>query len=165
VKPVRRSLEPLVAALFTTPKISLLPMLMLFLGVGDTARILLIAAGSFVVMTLHSMDAVRDVKPGYLDLARSYNAGRLMLARKVYIPATLPQIFTGARLSLGRALIMTVAVELLSCNDGIGSMIWSSWQTFATEKLYVAVITTSMLGAILHHSLRGLETKLIPWKQ
>ena len=74
----RRTLEPIVSALFTTPKMSLLPMLMLLLGVGDAARIVLIAAGSFVMLALHSMDAVRSVNRTYLDLAANYGAGRMM---------------------------------------------------------------------------------------
>ena len=164
VTSARRTLEPIVSALFTTPKMSLLPMLMLLVGVGDAARIVLIAAGSFVMLALHSMDAVRSVNRTYLDLAANYGAGPMMVFRKVYLPASLPQIFTGLRLALGRALVITVAVELVSCPDGVGSMIWMAWQTFATDKLYVGVIVLASLGALLHNSLRRLETVLIPWK-
>jgi ABC-type nitrate/sulfonate/bicarbonate transport system permease component len=162
---VRQSLEPVVSALYTTPKMSLLPMLMLFLGVGDAPRIVLIAAGSFVMLAMHALDAVRGISFTYLEMAANYGAGRMMIFRKVYLPASLPQIFTGLRLALGRALIITVAVELVSCPDGLGSMIWMSWQTFATEKLYVGVILTASIGALFHNSLRRLETRLIPWRQ
>jgi NitT/TauT family transport system permease protein len=161
---VRRCLEPVVSALYTTPKMSLLPMVMLLFGVGNTSRILLISLGCFIMLTIHTFDAVRGVNQRYLELAASYGAGRLMLLRKVYIPAGLPQVFTGMRLSAGRALMVTIAIELVSCPDGIGSMIWMAWQTFATEKLYIGVILSAALGMTLHRSLRWLERRLIPWK-
>jgi len=164
VEMVRRTLEPVVAGLFTTPKITLLPMLMLLLGVGESARVTLVAAGSFVMVALNAADAVRGINRTYLEMASNYGASRAMLFRKVYLPASLPQVFTGIRLAVGRALIITVAVELISCPDGIGSMIWVAWQTLATEKLYVGVIATAALGALLHHSLQRLENAVIPWK-
>ena len=164
IGPVRRCLEPIISALYTTPKMSLLPMVMLLFGVGDTSRILLISLGAFIMLAMNTFDAIRSVNPAYIELASSYGASRWMLLRKVYIPAGLPQVFTGMRLSAGRALMVTVAIELISCPDGLGSMIWMAWQTFATEKLYVGVILAASMGAILHNSLRFLERRLIPWK-
>lgn len=161
---IRRCLEPIVSALYTTPKMSLLPMVMLLFGVGDTARILLIALGSFIMLTIHTFDAIRGVNERYLEVASIYGAKRMALLRKVYLPSALPQVFTGTRLSAGRAVMVTIAVELISCPDGIGSMIWMSWQTFATEKLYIGVILAASLGALIHNSLRRLERSLIPWR-
>ena len=162
---VRRCLEPIVSGLYTTPKMSLLPMVMLLFGVGNTARILLISLGAFIMLAMSTLDAIRTVSPAYIELASSYGAGRWMLLRKVYIPAALPQVFTGTRLSIGRALMVTVAIELISCPDGIGSMIWMAWQTFATEKLYIGVILTACLGALSHTTLRWLETVVVPWRR
>ena len=139
-------------------------MMMLLVGIGDASRIILIASGSFIMMAMHALDAVRGINTNYLDMARNYGAGRMMIFRKVYLRACLPQIFTGLRLALGRGLMITVAVELVSCPDGLGSMIWMGWQTFATEKLYVGVLVVALLGALLHNSLRKLEEMTIPWK-
>jgi ABC-type nitrate/sulfonate/bicarbonate transport system permease component len=161
----RDSFEPIVSALFTTPKMSLLPMLMLLFGVGDPARIALIAVGVFVIVTLHATDAVRSIDATYIDMAKNYGANRAMIFRKVYVPASLPALFTGIRLGAGRALVITVAVELISCPDGIGSMIWMSWQTLATEKLYVGIVLTAVLGAISHTGLRWMERRITPWRQ
>ena len=80
------------------------------------------------------------------------------------LPASLPQIFTGFRIALGRALTITIALELVSCPDGLGSMIWIAWQTFYTEKLYLGVFLSAILGTVLHFSLKRLEAKLVPWK-
>ncbi len=161
---IRRMLEPVVSALYTTPKISLLPMVMLVAGVGDVARVLIIALGCFIMLAIHTHDGVRGVDPHYLEVARNYGANRRTILRRVYIPASLPQIFTGFRLSAGRALMITIAVEMISCPDGLGSMIFLSWQTFATEKLYIGVFVAAGLGALFHHSLRRLERVVVPWK-
>jgi ABC-type nitrate/sulfonate/bicarbonate transport system permease component len=161
---VRRSLEPIISGVYATPKLSLLPMLMLFMGVGEPARILLIAVGCFVLMAMHGVDALRNVNRRYVDMAANYGAGRLMTIRKVYLPASLPQIFTGFRIALGRSLTITIALELVSCPDGIGSMIWMAWETFYTEKLYIGIVIAATFGALLHFSLKRLEVKLVPWK-
>lgn len=161
---LRQMLEPLVSALYSTPKLTLLPMLMLFFGVGDASRIFLIAASSFVLMAMHALDAVRAVDPIHVQVARNYGAGRLDVFRKVYVPASLPMIFTGLRVALGRGLVITVSVELVTPSDGLGSMIWLAWQSFATERLYIGVLLTAILGGICHAGLRRLERKAIPWR-
>jgi ABC-type nitrate/sulfonate/bicarbonate transport system permease component len=163
IGPVQRSLEPIVSALNSTPKLALLPMLMLFTGIGETARIVPIALTSFIVLAMHGLDAVRGVNRAYVELARNHGAGRGALLRRVYLPASLPGVFTGLRLALGRALVITISVELVGAQDGLGSMIWMAWQTFATEKLYIGVICAATLGALFHNGLRMLEARLIPW--
>jgi len=160
---IRRSLEPIISGAYATPKLSLLPMIMLFMGVGEPARIFLIAVGCFVLMAMHGLDALQNVNKRYVEMARNYGADRLMVIRKVYLPASLPQMFTGFRIALGRALTITIALELVSCPEGLGSMIWIAWQTFYTEKLYIGVILSAIIGTSLHFSLKRLESRLAPW--
>jgi ABC-type nitrate/sulfonate/bicarbonate transport system permease component len=82
----------------------------------------------------------------------------------VYLPGCLPQIFTGLRLAAGRALIMTISVEMVNPTNGAGAMIFTAWQTFATDKLYCTIAATAATGAVLHYSLQRIERRLIPWK-
>lgn len=163
ISSVERSLEPLISAIYSTPNLTLLPMLMMFFGVGDTAGIVLIATGCFILVAVHALDAVRRVNHTYVELAANYGANRAAILRRVYFPACLPGIFTGMRLAVGRALIIAVSVELVSPRNGLGSMIWLAWQTLATEKLYVGVITAAFLGLLFSATLRALEARLIPW--
>lgn len=163
VGPIQRSLEPIVSALNSTPKLTLLPMIMLFTGIGETARIVPIALTGFIILAMHGLDAVRGVNQAYVEMARNHGAGRGALLRRVYLPASLPGIFTGLRLAVGRALVITISVELVGAQNGLGSMIWMAWQTFSTEKLYIGVICSATLGALFHNGLRMLETRLIPW--
>jgi ABC-type nitrate/sulfonate/bicarbonate transport system permease component len=162
---VRRSLEPIISGTYATPKLSLLPMLMLFVGIGEPARVLLIAIGNFVLLAMQSLDAIAGVNRRYVELARNYGADTAAIIRKVYLPASLPQIFTGLRIAVGRSLTITIALELVSCPNGLGSMVWSAWQTFYTEQLYIGVLLSAALGTLLHFSLKQLEVWLVPWKQ
>jgi NitT/TauT family transport system permease protein len=160
---IEGSFEPLISAVYSTPNLTLLPLLIMFFGVGDAAGIILVATGCFILVAIHALDAVRRVNRTYVELATNYGANRLAILRKVYIPACLPGIFTGVRLALGRALIIAVSVEMVSPRNGLGSMIWLAWQTLSTEKLYVGVLTTGFLGLLFNLTLRGVETRLIPW--
>lgn len=161
---VRRSLETVIATLNSTPKLSLFPLLLLLLGVNDSPRILITAVACFIVLAFHGQDAVQSVSRTYREVATVYGATPSMLLSKVYIPAALPTLFTGLRLAVGRAMVVTISVEMVSSTQGLGGLIWLSWQSFAIEKLFVGVAAAGFLGAFFHVSLRWLEKRLIPWK-
>jgi NitT/TauT family transport system permease protein len=162
---LRRASQPLIAALYSTPRLALLPMVMLLVGVNDGSRILLVALGTALLLIIQISDAIRAINRNYVDMAVNYGASRAMVIRKVYLPACLPQIFTALRLAFSRALVLTISVELLNCNDGLGSMIWSAWQTFAIEKLYVSVGLAGALGLLFQWLFQQLEKRLAPWKE
>ena len=164
-KPLETALQPLIAGLYTSPRLTLLPMAMLLFGINDASRIVLIAISTALIVMMQLSDALRQVNQSFIDLAVNYGAGRAMLIRKVYMPACLPQIFTALRMSFGRALVLTISVELLSCQDGLGSMIWSSWQTFATGKLYVGIGIAAALGLVCEACFRMVERRLTPWQE
>jgi ABC-type nitrate/sulfonate/bicarbonate transport system permease component len=161
---VRKSLQPMVAALNATPKMSLLPILMLLFGVGEVAPVTLIALGSLVIVALHTVDAVHQIRPIWVEIAVNYGANWRALVGRVYLPACLPPVFTGLRLALANALVIAVACELLNPSSGLGSMIWLAWQTFSTDRLWIALLTTALIGGLLHEGLRQLEKRVVPWK-
>jgi NitT/TauT family transport system permease protein len=161
---VRRSLEPIVSALYSLPKLTLLPMLMLLVGVGESARLLVIALTVFILIAIHTLDGVRSVSGHYVEMATNCGASSWLVFRRIYLPGSAPQIFTGIRLAAGRSVVVTVSVEMVSARNGLGSLIWDSWQTFATERLYIAVIAAAVIGATVHQSLRFLEKRLVPWR-
>lgn len=163
--PVRKSLEPMISALNSTPKLALMPMLLIFTGIGETARLVPIALTSFIVVAVNTIDAVRNINLAYIELAQNYGARGWMLLRRVYFPAILPQVFTGLRLALGRGLVITISVELLGSPDGLGSLLWMAWQTFATERLYVAIACTALTGVLFHEGLHYSERRLLPWHE
>lgn len=160
---IRRSLDPLIAALWASPKLSLLPMLMILLGIGDAPRIVLIALGCFIVVSLQVVDSIGSIQRGYVEVAKNYGAGRVALLRRVYLPAVTPAAFTSLRLAFGRALTLTVSVELISSPDGLGTLIFHAWQGLLTERLYVAIGVTAALGMLSHKVLRWMERRYVPW--
>ena len=160
---LRTASEPLVSALYSTPRMTMLPMVMLIFGVNETSRMALVAMSVGLVIVIQISDAVRSVSRDYVDLAVNYGATRAAIVRKVYLPACLPQIFTALRLCAGRALVMTITIEMLASDNGIGSMIWMSWQTFATEKLYASVLAAALLGLISGPAFHWLERRFVPW--
>jgi len=161
---IRRMLEPSLSSLYSMPKLALLPIFLLILGVGESARLALIALGTCLAMSIQVFDGVRGIDPGYIEMARNYGASRWMLLRKVYLPGAMPHIFTGTRITFGRAVVIAISVELVTGSPGLGSMIWLAWQTFSTERLYVGVAAAGVIGFVSQHTLRVLERRLLRWR-
>jgi NitT/TauT family transport system permease protein len=160
----RRSLEPMVSAFSAAPKIALLPILMLALGIGEAPRVALIAAAAFVMAALPMLDGLRNLDSNYVELARNYGARPWDLITWVYLPGALPNLLTGIRLALSRALGVCVAVEVVNAREGLGSLIWSGWQAFQPEYVYIGVFVAAAVGAVFHASLRTIERIVVRWK-
>jgi ABC-type nitrate/sulfonate/bicarbonate transport system permease component len=161
---LRTAVQPLVSALYSTPRLTMLPMVMLVFGVNEASRLALVALSAGLVIVIQVSDAVRGVSRDYVDLATNYGASRAVIVRRVYLPACLPQIFTALRLCTGRALVLTISIEMMISNDGIGSMIWSSWQSFAIDKLYVSVMLAGVLGLLSGPMFQMIEHRFVPWR-
>lgn len=161
---IRGAFEPTIAGLYATPKLTLLPLFLLLLGIGDPAKIALIALVAFIFVATQVNDAVRGMDPFFVEVARNYGAGKRALIRRVYLPAILPQLFTAMRIALTRSLVAALSLELISGPDGIGTLIWTSWQTLQTERLFVGIFLSAGLGIVLHYGLLSLESKVVAWK-
>lgn len=160
---VRAVLEPLVAAAHPVPKIALLPLAMLLLGLGETAKVTLVAVAAFFPMAINTAVGVRLLNPIHLEVARNYGASGVRLYARVILPGSLPMILTGVRLGLNVALLLVVAIELVAGQAGLGRLIWYSWQTLRTEDLYATLVVTAVLGLGFHLIVRTLERRLTPW--
>jgi len=161
---IRSGSEPVVSAMYASPRLTLLPMAMLIFGVNDSARIVLVALSTMLIVVIQVSDAIRGVNPAFVDLARNYGASQAMVLRKVYLPACLPQFFTALRLSFGRAFVLTISIELLSAGNGLGNMIWAAWQTFYIERLYVCILLAAMIGLLCQMPFRVLERHFTKWR-
>jgi ABC-type nitrate/sulfonate/bicarbonate transport system permease component len=159
----RRSLEGVFSGLYATPKLSLLPAFLVLFGMNGVSRMLPAGISCFVLMAAYSMDAARAVKPGYIELARSYGAGRRALFFRVYLPASLPILFTGLRLGLGNALLMVVATEMLGAATGLGALIWIASQTLAMDRMYVGIALCTLVGIGTNYLFEKFERRVTPW--
>lgn len=161
---LRRFFEPWVAACHPIPKIAILPLFIILFGIGETSKIMVIAASAFFPMLVNTLAGVQQIPPSYFDVARNYGASRHMLFIRVLVPGSLPSLLTGLRLALNTALLLTIAVELISAKDGLGAIVWMAWQTLRISELYVALLVTALLGLSIAVLCGYLEKWLLPWQ-
>lgn len=156
--------QPLIAATFPIPKIALLPLLILWLGIGEASKVAVVALGVFFPMAINTYAGVRQADPLLIRAAVSFGAGRWSVIRKVVLPSALPMVFAGLKLGAGTALLLLVAAEQIAADSGIGFLILQSGNLMETTKLMVGIVVLSLLGVLSHWGLAGLERVVIPWR-
>ncbi|WP_248928033.1 ABC transporter permease [Paenibacillus hamazuiensis] len=161
---VRYLLNPLIAAIYPIPKIAILPLILFIFGFGEASKYAIIAIGVFFIVAVNTMTGAMGVPAIYLDVGKEFGAKRLAVFRTIVIPAALPVIFAGIKLAWGTALLLVVAAEFVGAKSGIGYMIWSSWQVFSIEQMFVGLFVIALLGFITLLLLDELEAKLLPWR-
>jgi NitT/TauT family transport system permease protein len=155
---------PLIAATFPVPKIALLPLLILWLGLGEPSKVAVIALGVFFPMAINTATGVRQADALLVRAAVSFGARRLSVIRKVILPSALPMIFAGLRLGAGTALLLLVAAEMIAVESGIGFLVLHAGNIMSTTKLMVGIVVLSLLGVLSHWGLTRLERLLVPWR-
>jgi len=155
--------DPLVAALHPIPKIAIFPLIMIIFGIGEASKVVAIAIAAFFPMLINSMAGVRGLSPVYFEVAHNYGAGRWKTFSRVVLPGSLPMTLAGVRLALNMALVIAVAVELLSARAGLGVLIWFSWQTLRIEDMYASLVVIGALGGGSNLLLQALTHRLTPW--
>ena len=157
-------ISPFIYLLHPSPKAAFLPVIILFFGIGEAAKIFLIAFIIFSQMLVSVRDAAKQVAGEYLDVVRSMGAGRLALLRHVIIPAALPGFFTAFRISLGIATAVLFVAETFVSRSGLGHLILDAWIRLAFAEMYAAIMALSMLGLLLFILTDILELILCPWQ-
>ena len=155
--------NPLIAATFPIPKIALLPLLILWLGIGEASKVAVITLGVFFPMAINTYAGVRSADPLLIRAAVSFGAGRWSLIRKVLLPSALPMIFAGLKLGAGTSLLLLVAAEMIAANAGIGFLVLQAQNLMETTKLMVGIVLLSVLGVLTHWLLVRCERAAIPW--
>jgi NitT/TauT family transport system permease protein len=163
-RPVRAAIEPYIAFIFPVPKITLLPFLLIILGVGEPAFVLTGATSAFFQIVISTLGGVQTLDPRLLEAGRSYGAHGARLFWKVILPAALPSIFTGLRLGLGLALVSLVAVEFIAAKSGLGHLVYRHWQMLSTPEMYAAFVLVGALGLALTRGLRALQARILTWQ-
>lgn len=161
---LRHALDPLIAALHPLPKVALLPLLMVIFGMGERASTLAVAAATFFPLMINTMSGVQEIPAIYFEVAQSFGAHRSKVFRRVVIPGSLPAVLVGVRIALNVALLVTIAVELVSTETGLGNRIWFAWETFRTEDLWAYLAVISVLGIGLTTGVRWLSRLAAPWR-
>ncbi|HEY5350572.1 MAG TPA: ABC transporter permease, partial [Candidatus Lustribacter sp.] len=164
ISPWTRSVvQPLVAAFYPLPHIALFPIVLILVGLNETSNVTMIALGPFFTMIITTMAAVLNVEPIYKDVAQSFGARARDLYFDVMFPAALPMIMGGVKLSVGLALVGTIAVEFLVADNGIGHLIWNSWTTLSISQSVAGLVTAGIIGAALYTIASAIEKRVVPW--
>lgn len=161
---VRRTLDPALAAGHAIPKIAALPLFLVALGIGETARVALVAVSAFFPLAINTMAGVAEISPVHFDVARHYGASRARTFRRVVLPGALPLVLVGLRLALTIGLVIAIALELVAADDGLGSWIWRAWQTFSIDDLYAGLLAASLFGIAIQALLAAASRRLVRWR-
>jgi NitT/TauT family transport system permease protein len=161
---LNRLIAPAIYLLHPLPKAAFLPVIMLFLGLGEVSKIFLVGFIIFSQILVTLRDAARQVPEELLDSVRSLGAGRPALLVHVIIPAVLPGFFTGLRVSLGTAIAVLFLAETFAAESGLGYLIVDAWTRVAYAEMYAAIMALSLLGLLLFALTDLLEHLFCPWQ-
>lgn len=162
---LRAALDPLVAATYPIPKSAILPLVLLIFGLGEASKIVMVALGMFYPVVMSTAAGVRQIERIYIDVGRAFGASRWQMFVTVALPGALPSIITGVKLGSGLGLILIAIAEMVGAEQGIGYMIWNSWQVLAVEPMYAGLIIMAVLGFAISILLDELQAKLCPWQR
>ena len=157
--------SPLIYLLYPIPKVVFVPVVILFLGIGDTAKITIMFLILFFQIVVLVRDQAAGLAPQLIQSLRSLGAGRRALFRFVYLPASLPAILTALRQSIGTAVAVLYITELSATKYGLGYYIYYNGSTLLDyPAMYAGVVAMSLLGLGMYFSVDWLERKWCPWK-
>lgn len=159
----RRAADPIVDFFRAMPQVALVPVAIVFLGIGDSMKIAIIAFGSVWPVLLNTVDGVRGVDPNMNDMSRVYGLRRTTRIRRVILPAASPQIFVGARLALSIALILMVVSEMVASTNGLGYFVLLSQQTFAIPEMWSGIILLGLIGYTVNLIFSLCERRVLAW--
>ncbi|MGB9903661.1 MAG: ABC transporter permease [Desulfotomaculales bacterium] len=156
---------PLVYLTYPLPKIAFLPVVMYIFGLGDAAKIFLIALVVFFQILVTVRDAVRNVSQAVIVSVVSLGAGRLDVYRHVIWPAVVPEIFTALRIGSGTAIAVLFFAESFASSDGLGYYLMDAWSRYMYGEMFAGIIALGCLGYFLYVFLDFLDRKLCAWKR
>lgn len=160
---MRAVFDPPIELTRPIPKLALLPLMIVWFGIGELSKILLIVAALFPIISISAMQAVRGVSIKRIQAAQSLGASRAIIFRRVLIPASLPGIFTGVRVALGVGVTMLVGAEMVATSEGIAWMALTASDFVQTDIVLVGVLIMAALGYSLDLACRYLEKRAVHW--
>jgi ABC-type nitrate/sulfonate/bicarbonate transport system permease component len=163
-KPVRIFFDPLIATLFPIPKIALMPLLLLAFGFGDASKVALVAIAVFFPVIVNTYVGASNIDKIYWDVAKNYGASQWIMFTRVVFFGALPMIFAGLRIALAVSFIVLVASEFVATKNGIGYLIWNSWELLQVDVMFVGIVAIGILGLITSATFQEIERKAVPWK-
>lgn len=132
------------------PKIALLPLFFVIFGYGEPTRLILVSLTAFFPMVIASRMAITTMDTSLLDVCKNYNVRGGLFLRRMVLPACKPVILAGLQLAINTTLIVSLSIEMLASNTGLGAILWSGWQTMRLEDIYVALFIIALMGVLVN---------------
>lgn len=154
----------IIYSLYSTPTITLLPLIIIWAGLGIASKVVIVFLASFFPILINTISGVKNLNPEFIHLARSFGASEKQLFPLIIFPATLPYILTGLRLAIPRSIIGMIVGEFFVSNKGLGYLISFYGSTFQTDKLLATVVIVVIISITVTWTLGVLEKKLQRWK-
>lgn len=160
-----RLLDPWIAALYPLPKISLIPLLIIWLGTGEAYILTISAISAFFPVVISTYAGIRQADQGLLRAARDLGANERQVQLKVVIPAAVPSIFSGLHLGMGVTIILVVAAEMIgaSSQSGMGYLLIRYGQVLETEKVFAALLVLAVFGGVIIKTQERIDRWIAPW--
>lgn len=160
----RASGMPVVSALFPIPKIALLPLFILWFGIGEPSKVATIAFGAFFPMTLATAAGVDAVDRSLVRMAQSFGLSGPDILRKIVFPAALPPILSGLRIAASIAIVLIVAAEMIGAREGLGAFVLAAGNLMQTDQLMAGVAMISCIGLTVAALIGWAERRLLAWR-
>jgi ABC-type nitrate/sulfonate/bicarbonate transport system permease component len=161
---IYRLLEPITEFVRPIPSSAYIPVAILFLGIGDEMKIFVIFIGCLFPILLNTYGGVRGIDHVLVDTGRTFGISRAKALQQILLPAALPSILTGMRISLGIALIVSVVSEMISGNSGIGYFILDMQRVFRVPEMFAGIFTLGVVGYLINFAFLRVEGHFLRWR-
>jgi sulfonate transport system permease protein len=156
--------EPTLQALRTVPTLAWAPLLVLWMGIDEPPKVVLVAIGAFFPVYVNLVAGVTGVDRKLIEVARVYDLTAAQIARRVILPATLPDLLTGLRLGATQAWLFVVVAEFFGSDRGLGFRLTDSQQSTGVDLMFVAIVCLAILGKLSDSILRSVEGRVLRWR-
>jgi len=156
--------DPTFQALRAIPSLAWVPLLLLWLGIDEAPKLVLIAIGAFFPVYMGLVSGIHNVDRKLVEVGQMYGLGGLALVRRIFVPAAAPSLFTGLRNGLSLAWMFVVAAELIAATRGLGYLLTDGRETGRADVVIIAIVTLALLGKLSDSLLRAPEQRLLAWR-
>lgn len=162
---VRMFIDPLLNFFRALPPIALIPLVIVYFGIGEPAKIVILFYASFFAGVIVMYEGIAQISPIYVRVSRTLGATDLEIFRKVIVPLTVPHMLTALRVALGVAWATLVASELLAAQQGLGALIQNASAFFQLDTIYVGIICIGLIALLMDLLLRAASRRLVAWQE
>lgn len=157
--------DPIVAAIYPIPKLALMPLIMVLMGLGESEKVVVVLLAVIFPVIINAAAGVRNLDKTFLDVGKNFGASKIQYYKTIALPGALPIVFTGLKLGIGMAILIIVAAELHGALHGVGYRLWYAYSMFNIPQMYESFVVLSVLGFVFTTLVDELEHWVTPWKR